>query len=376
MKIALLSFDFPEYCINLANGLSTDAEVLLLLPDQLVAPHLSRLVREVQLTLFRKPRLRQPIRQMGMVLRILTEIDKFGPDIVHFQHWHLWFNLALPLLNRFPLVVTIHDLKPHVGDKSSEKTPQIIVDLGYRCADQLIVHANGIKAAAISQYGFPAEMVHVIPHIVLGDDTDQCHVPEEDNLILFFGRIWAYKGLEYLIRAEPLITAQVPGAKIAIVGNGEDFNAYRRKMVHPENFLIQNEYVCNEDRAAWFHRAAVLVLPYVDASQSGVIPVAYRFSKPVVATTVGSLSEMVDDGSTGYLVAPRDEVSLAEAIVRLLNNPSERRRMGANGKSKIEKECSSKAIGASTMQVYRYAVDRKGSRQFTGMASNGSCQRR
>ena len=144
--------------------------------------------------------------------------------------------------------------------------------------------------------------------------------PRSANTVLFFGRIWAYKGLEYLIRAEPLITAEIPDAKIVIAGKGEDFSRYRAMMVHPERFVVHNEFIPDDRRAELFARASVVVLPYVEATQSGVIPVAYTFSKPVVATTVGSIPEMVDDGRTGLLVPPRSEESLAEAIVSLLRD--------------------------------------------------------
>ena len=145
---------------------------------------------------------------------------------------------------------------------------------------------------------FP-EIVDVVPHISLGSAPDDAPSHDQEPTILFFGRIWEYKGLEYLIRAEPLITAEVPNAKIVIAGEGEDFDRYRRLMVHPERFVVYNEYVSDDVRATLFQQASVVALPYIEASQSGVLPLAYMHMKPVVATTVGGLPEMVDDGSDG-----------------------------------------------------------------------------
>src|SRR5438552_16759897 len=93
--------------------------------------------------------------------------------------------------------------------------------------------------------------------------------------VLFFGRIWEYKGLEYLIRAEPLITAEVPEARIVIAGEGEDFGRYRLLMDHPEHFVVYNEYIPDQQRSELFRQASLVVLPYIEASQSGVIPLAY-----------------------------------------------------------------------------------------------------
>ena len=357
MKVAFLSFDFGEYCINLASALAREVEVLLLLPHQLAAPHLSKLDQAVNFQPFSKPRLRQPLQQVLMIYTILRHIENFDPDVIHFQHRHLWFNLALPLLKRYPLVLTIHDPRHHVGDRNAQKTPQMIADFGYRRADQVIVHAKQSKQAVVDQLHIPSEIVHIIPHIVLGDNAAQSQVDEDDHLILFFGRIWEYKGLEYLIRAEPLITAQVPEARIMIAGQGEDFARYRAMMVHPEHFIVYNEYVSHDKRAELFRRASIVALPYIDASQSGVIPIAYTFAKPVVATTVGGLPELVDHGRTGYLVPPRDERALADAIVRLLQDKKLRRQLGSNGKRKIDTECSPDVVAHKTLAVYHRAMD-------------------
>src|SRR5262249_23773996 len=160
------------------------------------------------------------------------------------------------------------------------------------------------------------------------------------------------KGLEFLIRAEPLITSQIPNAKIVIAGRGEDFDRYRGLMTHPENFIIYNDYISDEKRAELFQQASVVVLPYLEASQSGVIPVAYTFSKPVVATTVGGLPELVDDGQTGFLVPPRDEKALAESIIRVLQNKELGQALGAKGKQKLDTECAPETVARKTLAVY------------------------
>ena len=226
MKVALLSFDFGEYCVRLASALAPEARVLLLLPRNLAAPYLARLDRAVSFVPFDKPRLRQPLRQIRTARTILRHIESFDPDVVHFQHRHVWFSLALPLLRAYPLVITIHDPRHHLGDRESQKTPRLIVDFGYRRADQIIVHGKRSRQVVVDELRIPYERVRIIPHIALGDDAAHTQVKEDDHLILFFGRIWEYKGLEYLIRAEPLITAQVPNARIVIAGRGEDFRRF------------------------------------------------------------------------------------------------------------------------------------------------------
>jgi glycosyltransferase involved in cell wall biosynthesis len=354
----LISYNFGEYCVRLASALAEHAHVLLLAPDDLIAPHVAKLNGSVRLFSFSKPRLRQPVRQFGVIRKIFRRIHEFAPDVIHYQGAHVWFDLALPFLRRYPLVFTIHDFKPHPGDRLSLKTPFWVEMFARRRADELIVHSQYLREIVARNLPGAAANTSVIPHIQIGEDLPPSASKEEEHLVLFFGRIWEYKGLEYLIRAEPLITARVPDARILIAGQGEDFSRYARMMIHSDRFIVHNEFISDERAADYFRRASVVVLPYIEASQSGVIPVAYSAARPVVATTVGGLPEIVEDGRTGYLVAPRDAAQLADAITRLLLDAPLCRRMGENGKSKLEAECSPAVVARKTMEVYWRAVAR------------------
>ena len=357
MNVALVTHDFEEYCVRLASGLADSANVLLLLPSGLARARLPALDSRVSVQRFDKPRLRQPIRQLRAGWDLVRRIKAFNPDVVHFQQGHLWFNGFLPLLRRFPLILTVHDPRHHPGDATSKKTPQAVMDFGYQRASQLIVHAEPLKRMLIDECRIRPELVHVVPHVSLCDLSDTASSHDDPPTILFFGRIWEYKGLEYLIRAEPLITAEVPEARIVIAGEGEDFGRYRLLMDHPEHFVVYNEYIPDQQRSELFRQASLVVLPYIEASQSGVIPLAYSFMKPVVATTVGGLPEIVDRGRTGYLVPPRDERALADAIVHLLRDKPLRVRMGLNGRRKLDAECAPSVVARQTLAVYRRAID-------------------
>lgn len=355
MKVAFLSYDFGEYCIRLTSGMAPSAQVALLLPDHLAEPYLDKLDPAIRFHPFHKPRLRQPIAQLKTVYKIIQTIKKFNPDVIHLQQGQLWLNPALFLLKRYPLIITVHDARHHIGDKGAHNTPQAVYDYGFRRADQLIVHAEQLKQQVIDELHLPAETIHVVPHILMGEST-VTQPNEAQPTVLFFGRIWEYKGLEYLIRAEPLITKECPNVKIVIAGKGEDFSRYRQMMTHPEQFIVYNEYVSDEQRADLFQQANVVVLPYIEASQSGVIPIAYTAAKPVVATTVGGLPEMVDHGETGYLVPPRDEQALAQAILDLLQNTQQSHEMGLKGQQKILAECSPAIVAEQTLEVYQHAL--------------------
>jgi glycosyltransferase involved in cell wall biosynthesis len=221
----------------------------------------------------------------------------------------------------------------------------------------VIVHGEALKRQAVESLGFKPEKVHVVPHIAIGQGSDYpADAPKESNTVLFFGRIWDYKGLEFLIRAEPMISQAIPNARIVIAGEGDDFEPYRRMMARPDRFVVHNRHISAAERDQLFREASVVVLPYVDATQSGVIPVAYSYGLAVVATRVGALAEAVDDGETGLLVPPRDPEALATAVIELLADPERSRAMGAAGRQKLDAECSPQVVAKQTIDVYRRAI--------------------
>jgi starch synthase len=358
MRISFISYDFGEYCVRHANALSelADTEVQLVLPKGQAGKYEQQIDGKVHPLLFARPRFRQPLRQLACIRRMLHEIEAFQPQVVHFQGAHLWFNFALRKLRKYPLVLTAHNVTHHLGDHASQRTPQWVMDYGYRQADRLIVHGAALQSELQSRLGIEQSRVHVIPHITMGSAASM-NSPEDPHMILFFGRIWEYKGLEYLIRAEPLISQRVPNVRIVIAGTGEDFGKYRKLMINPQRFEIHNERVSDEKREQLFAEAAIVTLPYVDGTQSGVIPIAFNHGKPVVATRVGALGEAVLDGETGLLVPPKDERALADALVRLLQDPSLRHRLGRAGKTRLDQQGSPRIIAELHLAAYQSAIE-------------------
>lgn len=356
MRVVCIAFDSEELTMRLASALAEHAQVLLILPRQSAFPYLQWLSPKVESYFFDKPRLRHLFRQAKTMQRLVRRIRAFQPDVIHLQKGYLYFSLILPLLARYPLVVSIHDPQHHSGDQSSRNQPQFLLDFAYRRADQVIVHNEAMKQAVIQRLARREERVHVVPLMERGDAYAYQEIAEVDHEILFFGRIWPYKGLDILIQAEPLITAACPDARIVIAGQGEDFAVYREMMVHPQHFVVFNQYVSAGKQAELFRRCSLVVLPYTEATQSGVIPVAYTFGKPVVASAVGGLPSQVEDGVTGLLVPPQDVQALADAVVQLLRDPALRRQMGEQGKRKLEAEWSASVVAKQTLPVYAAAA--------------------
>lgn len=356
MRIAWVSYDFGEYSINHAVEMARGNNVLLMIPENISRSYAVNLPPTLHYHPFIKPRLREPVRQFELALTLLRAIHHFKPDVVHFQRGHLWFNFALPLLRRYPLVITVHDPRHHLGDSGARNTPQSIMDFGYRRANRIIVHGHQLCRSLIDEIKIKPERIDVVPHIALGGSRLKGTVSRPERHILFFGRIWEYKGLRYLIRAAPIVEEAIPGTKIVIAGMGEDFAPYREMMTRPDMFEVYNEWVSDELSAGLFAQASIVVLPYVEATQSGVVPIAYTFGKPVVATRIGGLPDAVEHGVTGLLVPTRDAQALADAIIELQCNDQLRHSMGAAGRIKAQTELSPANIAGKTLEVYKKAI--------------------
>lgn len=369
MRVALFSYGIFDFTMGWANALADMVDILLIMPDAARSMP-GNLDPRVQVLFLDQVPMNDQLGQTNNLRVIRRALQQFQPDVLHVQQGFFWLNLLLPHLSRYPLVITVHDPLPHLGDQEAWFTPQWLLRAGWDQAQQLFVHAHHLKDIVVQELGYPAERVHVVPLVLVPEDASPEYangVVHQEKIILFFGRIWEYKGLEYLIRAEPYITAQVPEARILIAGRGENFERYRAMMQTPEHFIIHNQFIPENERASYFRRASVVALPYVDASQTGIIPQASRYERPVVATTVGSLPELIDDRKTGLLVPPRDERALASAIVRLLKNSEIAHQMGRAARLKYDRDSAPEVIAPLTVDIYRKAIASAGEKRGSAL---------
>ncbi len=357
MRVVIVAFAYMEYTIELANALVKNEKVMLIIPESKSRDLLDLIDPRIEKVITPFPRLRNPMN-LYWVYRTVHKIQKFNPHIIHFQGGFLWYTVALPLLENYPLVTTIHDANIHSGDKPSQKIAFFQPNtLAASYSARVIVHGDQIKQNFLKLNPIDAEKVVIIPHgdFKIYNKWKKDDVQEDGNFILFFGRIWKYKGLEYLIQAAPQIAQEIPTVKIIIAGVGEPIDPYLEIIQNPQNFLIYNYHVPNEMVAWLFQKSALVVLPYIEASQSGVIPLAYSFGKPVIATRVGSIPEIVENGITGRIIEPMSSVEIANAVIELLQDADKRRKMGQMAYTKICQEFSWERVARLTVEVYAAA---------------------
>ncbi len=343
-----------HYISQLSNALSKSNEVIIIAPLGIEAELLDRSIKLNQLhigdnipnfiknTIF--------LTRMKIFLKTIKEIN---PDIIHIQDCHPWMCLFLPFLQNYTIVTTVHDVKTHLGSRKIDK--EIARNVHVRYSDALIVHGKNAKIILENKAG--NKNIFIIPHGDYSFFTKFAleNYAEEPGNILFFGRIVEYKGLQYLIEAMTKIGKIVPDAKLVIAGSGslDSFN------INSYNFEIYNYYIPESEVGRFFQRASVVVLPYIEGTQTGIIPIAYAFKKPVIVTNVGSIPEVVENGKTGFIVPARDSNALAEATIRLLQDDILRKEMGENAYVKMKKELSWDIIAEKTIEVYKNVINKK-----------------
>jgi glycosyltransferase involved in cell wall biosynthesis len=151
---------------------------------------------------------------------------------------------------------------------------------------------------------------------------DRIDARPDAKIVLFFGNVRPYKGLRDLIDAFPTVAASA-NAMLVVAGTFfesiDDYRARIEELDLGDSVRLFDGYVPNEEVAPLFELSDLVVLPYRAASQSGVIPLAATFRKPVVATATGGLAGAL--AGAGMVVPPDDPDALGAAVVRALQEP-------------------------------------------------------
>jgi len=360
IKVALLHFSFEDYTIELANSLANYVDLTLIYPKRIASFHQDGLAPHIRIRSFEKPRIRD-LRNLLSMREMMHIIRDTQPDVLHVQETNdPWYDLTLLMNKMPPLVTTIHDLFRHPGDRDNVFGSEYTRRIAFYRSQQLIVHAQMLKKTLVQQFAVPQERVNVLPHGELGSlylrrAGGKC-LPREPYTLLFFGRIWPYKGLKYLLEAIPLVADYIPEVKLIIAGRGENLQQYFPEGCDRQRYEILNEFIPLEAVAGLFQRSAIAVLPYIESSQSGVVTIAYATGTPVIASNIGGLSEVIRHEKDGLLVPPRDVQALADAIIRLLKNRDLQRQMHSAALTRCQEDLNWSNIAAQTLEVYCKAI--------------------
>ncbi len=312
------------------------------------------------------------LRYLRGLVKIGLAMHRQGANLAHFHYFHFppldylylkWLQIAGK-----HIVLTAHDVVPFDARPS---------DLGwlrriYHTADRIIVHAESNRDTLAAQFQINPDKVYVIPmgpYLRFAHEQampaelakERLGLKPDTPVVLFFGQIKKVKGLQYLIHAFQQVADQYSTARLVIAGpewktSFADYAALIRELNLVPQVLTHITYVPDEQVGTFFSAADVVALPYTESYQSAVLYMAYSFARPVVASAVGGLTEVIEDGVTGLLVPPADVKQLAKALLVLLKDTVMAQAMGKQGRALVESRFGWAEIARKIVAVYSEAV--------------------
>jgi glycosyltransferase involved in cell wall biosynthesis len=262
-------------------------------------------------------------------LETFRRINGDRPDALILQWWVPYWAPAFAsiagLVRRFTatrVMFICHNVFPHERSAIDRALVRLALTQGQFFIVQSEKDFNDLKrllpGAHVRRTVHPIYEALALAGMVTAEEAKR-ELRLEGNVLLFFGFVREYKGLKYLLRAMPQVMGEID-AHLLVVGEfWDDKSSYLNligELGIAQAVTIVDRYIPNEELGLYFAAADVVVLPYVDATQSGVTQLAYGFEKPVITTLVGGIPEVVKAGETGLIVPPQDSEALGEAIVR------------------------------------------------------------
>jgi D-inositol-3-phosphate glycosyltransferase len=271
--------------------------------------------------------------------RLIRYAARSKPEILHI----LWnnnfefFDRTILMLyykaQRKTIALTAHNVNQAKRDSKDSFLNRLTLKIQYRLCDRIFVHTQKMKSELLEDFHVPENAVTVIPFGINNaapcTDLDssgakrRLGIKDGERAILLFGRIRPYKGIENMLKAFELLPSNdQANYRLIIAGEpkkgSEEYLRQIQQMVEKESelgrIILRFQFVPDEDTELYLKAADVMVLPYKEIFQSGVLFLAYSFGLPVIATDVGSFREEIVEGSTGFLCKPGDPADLAKTI--------------------------------------------------------------
>lgn len=321
-------------------------------------------------------KLNKMLRYYKYLLNIYKLIRKEEYDVVHFQFFRrrriesLYF-LILKLMG-IKLAYTVHDISP----LDESKLDHLFNLLVYKTADILIVHSNLNKKTLSEQTKLREEKIMVMPHgdfdsyvpdrVISKSEARQIfELSQENNVILFFGAIKEYKGLDILSNSISLASKKINNLAFIIAGEAGD--AETKKIVLkcrdilsrlPKNVkvIFHDEFIPINEVAKYFIASDIVVLPYRRVTHSGIPHLAFSFGRPIIASNVGDFQEIIEEGKNGFVLSSNTHENLSEKIIQAFSDKPRLEEMGKYARDFCATKYTWKNSAESLIPVYEKMV--------------------
>jgi D-inositol-3-phosphate glycosyltransferase len=331
-----------------------------------------------------KSRLEKLVRTVKMYAGILAYSVRTDAKIFHI----LWEN-QFKLLDRTLLVAfykllgkkivfTAHNVDADERDARGNALGRLSLRVMYAMADHVFVHTERMKQQIAQRFAVEPQNITVIPFgmntvmpkagVTSEDARRQLGCTGAEKLVLFFGNITLYKGVEYLVESLAILKRRgAADIKLIVAGNVKDRHSQSywqdvKSRIAAEGLTgtvrIEARFIRDDEVELFFKAADVCVLPYVTIDQSGVLILSYRYGTPVIVSDVGSMREDVVHGQTGFVCRPRDAEHLAATIDAYFSSAlfTERDRARAEIEAWADARYSWRPIAGTIADVYSHLV--------------------
>ncbi len=350
MKITLLnSSDFRSYSLSMlqalvANGIRVD----LIGNDALSTAEITadEKVNYLNLRGDQSPnasKTKKAVRVLKFYFRLLKYAAGTDSPLFHMQTHNKFILFDRTLLNMYykllgkKMVFTAHNIDARQRDGGNNALNRWTLRFSYQLMDHIFVHTEKMRKQLVEEFGVDESRITIIPHGILNTAPDSelsrsearsvLQLKDNEKVLLFFGYVAPYKGLEYLIDALKLLRADDESYRLIIAGQIKGCQPYWQdieRLIEKhdlERCVIKKiKHIPDDEVEVFFKSSDVLVLPYKFIFQSGVPFLSYSFGLPVIAADVGSLREVIVEGKTGMICLKEDSADLADKIRDYFNS--------------------------------------------------------
>lgn len=353
----MLAPHFQEYSFLLARALAAHGPVLLGLDaDRLAGDYQGRVRPDA-------PGLRVVDRRFESlfeIARVAWDLVRFRPSVVHVQEpvglrKSIICAVAMALARPFCRVaLTVHDPEPHQGrDAAVVQRRKLLQGTIRKLAHIVYVHGAFCRSQYLQASGSTHQQVAITRHgEILRAERPQARDGGPFR-ILSFGRMEAYKGVDTLCRALELLADEGASPEVHIAGRGPELDRLAERFARLPGVQVDNRFVASVDLVAAICEADCVVLPYLEATQSGVLAAALANGRFVIASDVGGIPDVVTDGVDGLLVPPGDVPALAGAIRRVADDPELCRQLASGARGTARERLGWDRIAPEMLADYR-----------------------
>ena len=266
-------------------------------------------------------------------LSVVKFIKNYAPDLIIIRFWNPFFAISysyiLKKIKKYCKSIKVICVCDNIIPHEKHFFDKFLINKIFKQIDGFIVMSEKVREELLDLRP-DAKYIKVF-HPILNDISINDKTRSKSKLglsdkkiILFFGLVRKYKGLDVLIESNKHLIGKLKDYQILICGESYTDTKFYNRMINQNSIRNEikwiNEFITDDQVATYFSASDIVVLPYLSASQSGIIPLAYSYQKPVVASDIKGIKEMILEGETGYLFEKNNPKMLAEKIEKFFKN--------------------------------------------------------